>query len=159
MNNANIQATIDTIKASKHFDMSTYTDNVFVPNDQPNPEFSTPSTLTSSLDNGHYCKTAACIAGHAAFIADPKRFEIVHADDLSDIARDWLGLDYDQARDLFLVEGNTVPDGVTLNSASKDEAIVTLQGLLDTGIVDWSHAEPSPEYEDPEDYWDTDDDA
>lgn len=156
MNKERIKATLDALKATKTFDMGSYSEVVCVKAGEENPTFSTPAENTWKGDDGsHYCKTAACIAGHAAFLANPDTFQHTFPDGLHTIAEYWLDLTRTEARDLFLVEGDTVPNGVSISSVTKDEAIQTLETLLETGDVDWSHADPK-EYDYDDDYGDDD---
>lgn len=153
MNKEHIKATLEALKATKTFEMGSYSENLFVPKGEENPAFSTPTNDYVVRDDGsHYCKTAACIAGHAAFLADPEVFQNTRAEGLHWIAEKWLDLTQSDARDLFLVEGDTVPDGATLSTITQAEAITALEKLLETGEVDWSHADTYPD-----DYYGDDD--
>ena len=77
------------------------------------------------------CGTFACIAGWSAYLADYELSMVEY--DISDIASDWLGLDPQTARELF-----TPAIHVTYTSITREDAILVLSHLRDTGEVDWS---------------------
>lgn len=96
------------------------------------------------------CGTPACVAGHAALLADPVRFwsNAGPVDEaiwpfrsmISFVAARWLGLDHWTADQLF--HGADKNGAVSFfENITLPEAIETLRRLRATGQVDWSHAE------------------
>lgn len=100
-----------------------------------------------TLPPEHECGTAACMAGHAALLADPVRFWhfVAHQRekqllrDVATIAQRWLGISGDEAYGLFHAsdENGAVYHFERVTAA---EAVETLRRFRDTGRVDWSHA-------------------
>ena len=81
--------------------------------------------------SGHGCKTTACIAGWTLSLLKPK-WEDLNAHDIEQGARSILGLDQEQAEDLFYL-----PDYMSRNSVTAKQAARTLRHLAETGEVDW----------------------
>lgn len=91
-------------------------------------------TMVNQMETTGGCGTTACIAGHAAIIGFALG-EIggFNYGTVADNARDWLGLDDDQADKLFLPESRT---GGT-RQATIPKVLSVLKNLRDTGRVDW----------------------
>ncbi|MGH6957858.1 MAG: hypothetical protein ACREEW_14425 [Caulobacteraceae bacterium] len=79
----------------------------------------------------HDCGTVACIAGHAAVLANPR--ESFYDIGIYSEARDWLGLNNFQAFDLF--EPGEVDD---YGAVTPQMAADVIDNLIDTGEVQWS---------------------
>jgi len=93
-----------------------------------------------TAERGHPCKTVACIAGEAVLLAKA-RGEELGALGFAPAAAEWLGLTLGQSMALFTPGMDDLPAKRTggMVGISKDEAIRTLEKLLETGEVDWSH--------------------
>lgn len=78
------------------------------------------------------CGTAACIAGTAAFMADPHNAVEWTA---SEIARGWLGLDREQATLLFLPHDYKGP---SWSSITPRRAVAVLRHFAETGEIKWN---------------------
>lgn len=131
MNTENINKVIDFIDAERQmkFDMETFL----------------------GFD-GMDCKTVGCIAGAAAVLSNPTKFDksfaksMPHEDLLDGLmertnaveceAMDFLDLRLDTAQDLFN------PTGVLLDAVTKEEAIEALKMVRDKGFVDWEEIVP-----------------
>ena len=97
--------------------------------------------VTETFHQGRWahvnCGSPGCIGGHAAVLAGATDLTastcyfkgMIHK--ISYVGRIWLDLDYDDMGDLFL---NYPLD----RDISVQDAIATLQHLLDTGEVKWS---------------------
>lgn len=86
---------------------------------------------TKLLDlDGKHCGTACCIAGWTLIMGD------VAAPDhqVPYLAQEYLDLTLKQAASLF------TPLDVSLPKITPQEAALTIRKLVETGIVDWSHA-------------------
>lgn len=126
MNVENIKQVIEVIKAEDtYFSMEAYG----VP-----------------VDGNADCCTASCICGWANVLANPTQ-DALNYFEISDkkTAAEWLGIDDDRAWDLFLA------NGLPLEWISRNDAIITLEKLIETGEVDWSHCETYEEVD-----WDGD---
>lgn len=80
------------------------------------------------------CGTSACLAGHAHILRaleNDDRYAL--PGDSFGFARDWLGLDQQQAKDLFTFTGPAV-------ERSLHNAIITLKYLKETGNASWPDA-------------------
>ncbi|MGQ7794510.1 hypothetical protein ACUN0C_19065 [Faunimonas sp. B44] len=86
---------------------------------------SAPDEIFDMAEWGKGCGTPACIAGHTVQMFG------TWAEDISEQAKDLLGLDWPDAWDLF------VPEHKCLTQITKDEAIGTLKRLVQTGEVEW----------------------
>lgn len=118
MNKENIQQLIDVLKSEEGlkgvtFDMSRY------------------------YGEDEVCGTVACIAGHAALLADrlfgftPHRAGAAYY-----IAKSWLDISQDQADRLFYALN--FPGSIY--DVTKAQAVAALEHLRDTGEVDWQAA-------------------
>lgn len=92
------------------------------------------------------CGTPACMAGHAALLADPVRFwngsllEDFGAIKIPFLAARWLGIDAETSHRLF--HGIDAFGSIfEFEHITIDEGIETLRRLRATGRVDWSHAD------------------
>lgn len=92
----------------------------------------------------HSCGSPACIAGHAiAMFGAPSDF---NQHNIRGDAQKLLGLDVTTASDLFYGV-----DDIDLDAITPKEAAEAIYKLVETGTVDWSHAECFREYNDEED--------
>lgn len=86
------------------------------------------------LPDYHSCGTPACIAGHAiAMFGDQKDF---NQHNIKRDAQDILGLEASTATDLFYGT-----DDIDLYEITPMEAAEAIYKLVETGEVDWSHAD------------------
>ena len=85
--------------------------------------------------SGWNCGTTACIAGHALLLKGDNINRLIWTDAgvLMEEAREWLGLDHDQANVLFADR----PYGVAMSSVNPGMALRTLRHLRETGVVNW----------------------
>ena len=108
------------------------------------------------------CGTAACIAGHIALMLGQREFLIppgrvnheVEPRWFTDLGSEFLGLTRQDAEELF--QPGDIADRHGLEYITRVMAIKTLEVLLETGTVDWSHAEAELEesaYVEPEMEW------
>lgn len=117
MNKENIQQVIDVLKSEEGLEGVTFDMATFYGEDE-------------------VCGTVACIAGHAALLADPNAFTPRRARPAYDIARSWLDISVEQADKLFYALN--FPGSIF--DITKAQAIAALEHLRDTGEVDWMTA-------------------
>lgn len=108
----------------------------------------------------YHCGTPSCIAGWAAFVSNPEEWSVTPVGDVVEKATEFLGLSSEESRNLFYpritpemlgvsrieVRGKEDDETWTLSevhltysSITPAEAIVTLENLIETGKVDWTH--------------------
>jgi hypothetical protein len=91
-------------------------------------------TMVNQMETTGGCGTTACIAGHAAIIGFAwGEIGGFNYGTVADNAKEWLGLDDDQADKLFLPESRS---GGT-RQATIPKVLSVLKNLHDTGRVDW----------------------
>jgi hypothetical protein len=83
------------------------------------------------------CGSYGCIAGHAVLLADPHG----PTDEIYSRAREWLGLDPEQAFDLFRPDEDVFNWGRITNVIAAD----VIDGLARTGKVRWPDEVAWPE--------------
>ena len=101
-------------------------------------ELRTPTGIMNAVEK-HPCKTAACLAGHAAIlgwesgeISKKRRYQSVQ-----NAAREWLGLDNDQAHDLFYGywgKRKRVNYDAGLGDLTKAKALTELRRLINNQV-------------------------
>lgn len=142
MNKKNLQALIDQLESEKGakrgigFNMGT-----FLAGDKVDTSEESGGDMFNRYNP---CGTVACIAGHAAIMAKPHRsIQRLYDDeytngrpDIQDLAKDWLGLDSDQAKYLFYAENSDI----YISNLTLLDALTVLKKLRDTGEVDWTLA-------------------
>lgn len=84
--------------------------------------------------SGHNCGTTACVAGWACAVL-LNDLEAVDALGMTEMGRDFFGLDHDQSFELFIAQGRAESD---MADVPQDQAIRTLRHLAATGEVDWT---------------------
>lgn len=96
--------------------------------------------------NGEFCATVACLAGWCLALA--KGFEtekealdfinnaVEYDKALQRFASDWLGIDYQVGRALFLP-----PIELEWENITAEQAVGVVRNLAKTGVVDWSGVE------------------
>lgn len=101
------------------------------------PELAAEIIKTQEAADTHDCNTVACIGGYALMLAmaedDKPTIDIAIQAGTNYAAGAWLGLDNNDAEDLFiprLVDRDL--DDITL-----DQALYVLRNLKKTGAVDW----------------------
>ena len=99
-------------------------------------DFFFPSSSQWKLTDG-WCKTSACIAGYVSALKCNKK-DFHWADNHKVIATEWLGLDPNEAGDLFYGTGRPYP--MSLEDITAETAVVCLRHLAETGVVDWYYA-------------------
>lgn len=150
INKTNIRRVIDQIKAEpKRFNMSVYVGTLNPdPEDDIYPHVEDEGHDTSVLAKS--CGTVACIAGWAAYLAQPNKPPTSTAH-MTEIAAEFLGLSAPNAVDLgedhnetdrlffgWLPDRYDRPNGLSLDAIAPEQAIKVLEHLIDTGEVDWS---------------------
>lgn len=94
--------------------------------------------------SGHSCGTIACIAGTARVVRTGVIVHVLGSHFHWHQEADWLGLDHDDAHELFFAEGfwngfTAEPPG-GLGGITPAQAVRVLRHLAQTGEVDWSVA-------------------
>lgn len=150
INKTNIRRVIDQIKAEpKRFNMSVYVGTLNSdPEDDIYPHVEDEGHDTTVLAKS--CGTVACIAGWAAYLAQPGR-PPASTSHMMEIASEFLGLpeprvaalgdDYNDTDRLFfgwLPDRLDRPNGLSLDAIAPEMAVKVLEHLIDTGEVDWS---------------------
>ena len=91
----------------------------------------TPTGVCRAVEK-HPCGTAACLAGHAAILAwQSGDMPKTRRANIKDVATAWLGLDYNEAYELF--HGNWLGQHQVLSDLTKDQAIAELNRLIEKG--------------------------
>ena len=100
-----------------------------------NRELNTPKGIMNAVEK-HPCKTAACLAGHAAILGwesgeISKKSGILS---VQSAARKWLGLDGDQAHNLFYGYWSKSKRDEDLGNLTKAKALTELRRLINAQV-------------------------
>jgi hypothetical protein len=164
MNIENIKKVRDRIEAfgkegqSNRFDMRHIAEYIYYDTDDNYPEDGYPKDddLPILAMKHGACNTSACICGWAiVMLATQEEYINNRKNDggAFALAGDLLGLDYDQAEELFSpwdwqhlgggAGGSKYPDAYSFRAATPAEAVKVLDHLMATGEVDWNKARAS----------------
>lgn len=94
--------------------------------------------IKDEVRQGTICDTASCICGWANHIINDGKALTYHQFSNTDAAIEWLGINYITGDELFYGYMEEMGES-DINAITRQEAIITLEKLIETGKVDWSH--------------------